>query len=488
MALPPARSVERLRSIPDVLALLGIPDAPWEAFIHVVGDPGNSLHSVAALPSFVVVQGTAGAILADGSGLSAMQSAQVGLVWRTARFAGFLHNEGNPQDFVDVDPWEPQLNVSLANTTSRTPSSTRQSSGVKEKVLKMANIIDQGDDCELVPPDLARVQQWHQRYIATMGAPPVEEEEASDAQLAGLYKRVMEMNMAPYVDFGIFQPFSRRAMRSSEFRTYIPLGDGSFLMKELPGPQNYAQWLTCWRVFKVAAISLGITSVAALLLYERTIEKLVQQWPKAWGLVAMADDKARAERLEKLRRNLLADQMVGRATPSDWSETEPWTCCFRELALDEVFWNEQVRHPATAWLAAGARGQPQPTAEAIAEAHLPGGHETFEIPTEDKDARKRQANKDKRLAKKKKWQVEKDELAKFRSQQSGGMNKEASKGKGKGKSKDQAGQEICFSWAKNVGSCAGMGPGMDCKAKVRRVHKCQHCFSPGHQNHECTQK
>ena len=113
-------------------------------------------------------------------------------------------------------------------------------------------------------------------------------------------------------------------------------------MEELPGPQNLQQWLVSWRVFKAACICLNIVTLAALQLYEKVIEKLVLQWPKAWGLIAQADDKARAEKLEKIRRNIVLEVAAG-ATPREFTEDEPWTACFRALALDETFWNEQVR-------------------------------------------------------------------------------------------------------------------------------------------------
>ena len=489
MPLPPSRDVDAVRTVTDVLTLLQVADDPWNSFINVVGDPVNSIHSLAALPAFVVVQGAAQAVLPDGSPLSAIQAAQVGLVWRTCRFACFLHNEGVAKEFVDEDPWSPNPVQPAGGVGVASMPVVKTTSGIKEKVIKMASVIDQGDDSELAPPTMDMVQRWHQTYITTMGAPPVEEEEATDAQLAGLYKRVYDMNQAPYVDFGIFQPFGRKAMRAQKYRVYVPLGDGSFLMRELPGPQNYMQWMTCWRVFKVAALSLQVVNISALLLYEKTLEKLVQQWPKAWGLIAQADDKGRAERLEKLRRSFLADQMAGRATPPDWAEDAPWTCCFRELALDDAYWNEQVRHPATAWMVSGSRGHPQPPAEAIAEAHLPGGTDTYDTPMEEKDERKRQSNRDRRTARKKRFAQDREELAKFRSQHAAPYNRETpQKGKGKGKSRDQAGQEICFAWAKNLGSCAGLAAGVECKAKVKRTHKCQLCLSPSHQNHDCTKK
>lgn len=83
-----------------------------------------------------------------------------------------------------------------------------------------------------------------------MGAPPQDEEEATDAQLAALYQRVYAQKLAPYVDFAAWLPFGRRVQKNQKFRAFLPIGDGSFVMKELPGPQNLQQWTVCWRVFK----------------------------------------------------------------------------------------------------------------------------------------------------------------------------------------------------------------------------------------------
>ena len=204
-------------------------------------------------------------------------------------------------------------------------------------------------------------------------------------------------------------------LKNQKFRAFLPIGDGSFVMKELPGPQNLQQWLVSWRVFKVACMSLSLVTLAALLLYEKVIEKLVLQWPKAWGLIVQADDKARAEKLEKIRRSIALDIAAGGSPPREYTEAGPWTACFRALALDERFWNEQVRHPAADWLASGAHGSPKPPAEAIAMAHLPGPP-AERGDDDDRSDRRRQANRDKRMAKRKRWASEREELASFSAQ------------------------------------------------------------------------
>ena len=84
------------------------------------------------------------------------------------------------------------------------------------------------------------------------------------------------------------------------------------LVKELLWPQNLQEWLASWRVFKVTIISLGIVSLSALQQYEKLVERLT------WGLIALADDKARAERLETIRRNIIVDQQAGRTVRADW--------------------------------------------------------------------------------------------------------------------------------------------------------------------------
>ena len=402
----------------------------------------------------------------------------MGLVWRNARWIVHLHGGGSPDTFVDKDPWTPDATPGpLDGTVGATgaggggaPSGSVAVSS-KDNVLKMSNIVDQTDDSETKLPDAIVLNEWAQRYIAVMGAPPHEEEEPTDAQLAALHHRVRVQNQPPYVDFSVWLPFGRRGLKNQKFRAFLPIGDGSFVMKELPGPQNLQQWLVSWRVFKVACISLNLVTLAALLLYEKVIEKLVMQWPKAWGLIVQADDKARAEKLEKVRRAIALDIAAGGTPPREYTEADPWTACFRTLAL--------------AWMASGAHGSPKPPSEAIAAAHVPGPP-AERADDDDRADRRRQANRDKRMATRKRWASDREELASLREQRF--TKGDGGKGKSKGKGKDQAGQEICYSWAKGVGPCAGLAAGSDCKGRVRRVHKCMICFSPGHPNAECPKK
>eukprot|EP00435_Cladocopium_sp_Y103_P032890 s2894_g8.t1 len=143
-----------------------------------------------------------------------------------------------------------------------------------------------------------------------------------------------------------------------------------------------------------------------------------------------------------------------------------------QLVKDGAYWNERVHHPATAWLAMGARGVPTVATEAAVLSHLPGADELPETAGETEHVRnkRRQANQDKRKAQKKRKQAQREELLRLRAQSSKPDATNKGKSSGKGKSKDQAGQAICFSWASGTGPCGKLPPGAECvrQSSVRR--------------------
>ena len=101
---------------------------------------------------------------------------------------------GVEDELIDVEPWvnPTQGQVAVPASADVAP----QGPGVKEHVLKMASLVDQSDESELMPPGRDKVQEWVQCYITIIGAPPEEEEEATDAQLAALYKRTIVLKQA----------------------------------------------------------------------------------------------------------------------------------------------------------------------------------------------------------------------------------------------------------------------------------------------------
>lgn len=207
-------------------------------------------------------------------------------------------------------------------------------------------------------------------------------------------------------------------------------------------------------------------------LYAKQIEKLTTQWPRCWGLIYLADDAARAKRFEKARRKLTIEAAQGRQVPREWDPLRPWSCIFVQVSLDMQFWSERVHHPAAAWTAAGGRGAPTVASEAAVLEVIQGGSKALSHESEGhlggSESRRTQSNRDRRAARKRKMAADREELPRHRSTAASQSSKggPTQKGKGKGKSKDQAGSELCFSWASGKGHCAEVAPGGECKGPV----------------------
>ncbi len=248
--------------------------------------------------------------------------------------------------------------------------------------VKLSTYLDQSDDTEFDPASREVVQRWYDNWRAFAKGPPDPEEEPSAEQLSALHVRVYTQASTPYVDFAVWGPLNRRMARSLRFKSWIPQADGSFLAKEVPGPPTLMIWEASYRVFRCAAVMLGILSEAPLAAYASTISRLAAHWPTCWHLVATADDRCRAEHLERLRRQVVYDTSRGLPPPPLWAEKSPWDACLLLAARDREFWNTQVRDIAVAWLAHGRRGSPPDSEEAAAEDRIAGGAAALRVPAE----------------------------------------------------------------------------------------------------------
>ena len=496
---PSAVEARAFEGLDAVVAWTGLRAEAWAAVDTLLGGCNGRTRNLALISAAALraAASTAEAIPArggDATALSPMDVALVGLVWRICRRLAFTEAGGAWADFVDVDPTiTPPTSSALALLPSAPSVSTPMGPSVRK--LKLSALLDQGDDTEIQAAPPGQIESWFQNYTTALGAPPQEEEEPTAEQLQALHHRVFVAQGTPYADFAVWGPFGRKAARASKLRAWLPLPDGRYLVRELPGPDGWAQWLTCWRVFAAAAVMLAVSTLASLQLYERTVERLSRMWPQAWHLIAIADDKCRAEHLERIRRRTQAEVARGGVAPSDWDATAPWTCCLRCASSDTVFWDEQVRHPAAAWMAAGGRGIPKAPEEEFAAAAIPGGIAAVRPETEAARARQRDSRDADPVTRKSR-----------KTRRGAGPPATAPRvhtpppiaagrglaksGKGRGRGAkvrqhtvDQSGVAICFSWDDGVGACGVLAAGAACPAG--RVHKCSKCLSPAHRAADC---
>ena len=280
-------------------------------------------------------------------------------------------------------------------------------------------------------------------------------------------------------------------MKVNKLKTFVLQSDGTWIHKDVPGPASLEQWKFSWRVFRVAAIMLGIVAEAALQRYQRHIEKLVQLYPDCWGLIYLAEDKFRHEHIDRVRRRIEGDVARGIAAPPLWDKASPWSAAFLEGTSErEAFWDDQVRHPALAWMAAGRHGSPAAFEETAAARAVRDSS-----PRRPRDGQRSAAGPDRpwgmgtsKKAENRRWKRESDAPAP--SGDAAKRQRQELKGKGRGKGKEKSQQErrtrkfvstqdgkpLCFAWNDGQGKCAEPhGP-----CANGRAHACTNCRSPNH--------
>ena len=316
----PTQSVaQTFSTVTELCQHYGVNAPLWTAFTNVIGDPQQDIKLVAVLPSKVVGAALARALLPDGTPLSAVQASQVGLVWNLAKRIMHTRGGGDWDAWTELSPFADGTPASSYGSTQAPPLSTPP---VIEKKVKMASIIDQHDETEVIVEGEGTKAAWFQQYLQTVGGWPPEEEEPTPEQVSAVAKRINIQGIAPYVDMAIFTPYGHRTQRAAKFRTYI-LTAGGYTAKELPGPSNFIQWRTCFRVLRTTLIMLDAVSLSALRNYEMAIERLARTYPTAWHLIYAADDMARSTHANRVKAKVTMDVKSGKAAPSSWDPGRP---------------------------------------------------------------------------------------------------------------------------------------------------------------------
>ena len=470
----------QMRTLDDVKGYYNLAAPIWTAFCEQIGNPGQDMKLLGALPAQVIGAALEQALLPDGTSLTAVQAAHVGLVYQLTKRILHTRSGGN------WDQWEAD-NVFGEPRVPSTTTSASSSTVTAERKLKMTHILDQADDGDFtVMPEDTKVK-WAQKFIEITGGWPHEEEEATLEQMSALHRRIYVQQIAPFTDFSVWLPYGQRALRASKFRSYV-LTDKGYVTKDLPGPSNFVQWRACFRVLRTALISLQACKIATLHSYELAIERLARLYPTAWHLVYSGDELARSSHSNRLKLKLDMDERSGSQMPSGWDPNMPWDFVFQQIVGDDSFWQQQVHGPALVWLASGGRGTPKTPAEQVAMDYMRGGisaitpgidglHQEGAAGKGSQNEPRKSANRSRREAQKRKHAAEKEELQKYREKGNG------TKGQGKNPAKQK-----CYGWNNGNGPCGELPPGQACASKVSREHRCTICDSPGHPSRSCPQK
>ena len=470
----PAHSAAlQMGTIQDLRDYYELPPELWRAFIAIAGDPKDDMRLLAVLPPQVVSAALERALLDDGTALSAVQASHVGLVYNLAKRIQHTKGGGNWESWSELSPFggTPEDNQAVTKATTSSASTERR--------MKMTQILDQGDDGDFPVLGEDAREMWYQRYISVVGGFPPEEEDPTLEQLSALHRRLSTQDTAPFVDMAIFVPFGQRAMKASKFRTYVLTSTG-YVTKEIPGPATFPQWRTCFRLLRTALLMLDATGLAALHGYEMTVERLARIYPSAWHLIYAADEVARSSHSNRIRARAIMNIKAGKVPPEGFDQNRPWDYVFHALSKDEAFWQSQVHTPALAWIASGSHGTPRTPAEQLASSSLQGGLQAIAPVMDSEHGTRANQGNDRR---KRKWS---------RTTKDGGDGEDPKPTKGNGGGKKGSGKgantQKCFAWNNGNAPCGDQLPGQQCLAKVKRLHRCTKCDSPGHPSRNCSKK
>ena len=493
------------KTLEEVRDWVGVDVVAVEAFEEKTGKMKDKMRNMALLPRGIVHAALGAAeYAADKSHLTPMDAAQVGLMWRICKRLAVGWND---PAWVDEDPC-----LALVAPASQAAAAPAPQTRKRGRVIKISDFLDQGDSTEIEVASPAQVKIWQENWRKFALGPPLSEENPIPDQLSVLNARVNLHDGSPAVDFAIWTPYARKTGRASKFTAFLPQPDGTWISREVPGPSNLSGWKYCWRVFRCAAIMLDMIPETALMEYQRTMERLVADWPECWHLVYVADDKARWEYWEQKVRQIESEIASGAPAPHLWDPAKPWGAALFAMARDDRYWDHEVRHPAVSWMSHGRHGSLKTREELIASVALSGGSAALnaqasapagaqltkdeadttpwgpaKIPRLSKGARKAANRAAAALAEQKATAI-----AAHQSQWDKNGHGKGAKGKGKGKDigkagkgKDANGTQICYSYNNGDGPCGQCGPGSTCPNS--RSHVCSFCGG-AHRSKDCTVK
>ena len=317
----------------------------------------NMPRNLAMLPPVVIKEAVKVAKLIEADGedrlLTPVEAAHVGLVWRITR----RKLSGNWASWVDVDPFEAPSDPGAAPPTVKVVEAS--ASGAKK--LKMAHILDQGDESSFTLADTGHITVWFHNFVAITHGQPDEEETPTNEQLKALNVRVVVQLGSPVQT----SPFSRFTRGRPPQLTASPPGERDSQPSQLSGMALLFEGLSCG----VLSVEGGARDAFGTATSGKS-RSWQNQWPTAWHLVCLAEDKCRFEHFNRVKSRI----SLGRAVPPMWDAGSPWSAIFLKVAeADETYWDDNIRHPAMSWLAHGVRGSPKAREHLVAEAALAGG-------------------------------------------------------------------------------------------------------------------
>ena len=420
--LPGDAVLESWRTLADAAQWANLDEGMLRSVNRQLGDPGNdSLQIIAVIPEAILLR----AIDEAQRGFrlfNAIEKAQAVLMINAIRKK------------FGLGPLS--VTTGGAGSAQVTGIGTSPASSTSGKIkIKLSQVIDQGSDMEIEQLDYASLQKYRRAYVISEGDAPIEKEDVTDAQISALESKISH-GMSPFVDMGVWGPYGERLARQMKFTSQV-LKDGQWKAVELPGASSFSAWEEAWRIFRTAAIMLGVASPSVLDRYASEFKVRVNEYPDCWHLAAQADIRCRSEFwMQEKRRQEEFHQ--AHANMSAFNTMQPWNSVIKAAANSTEFWHREFEKPALLYKMNG----PKPM-RAVYEPPAPGGfgpgNKNYEKPRHDPKRR---------------------DGRHFKSM--GGIN-------------------ICYEWSRNAEGCTNEG-----QCPKQMTHVCEWCRQP-HRTIHCPQ-
>ena len=166
----------------------------------------------------------------------------------------------------EMDPVAPPVAASVAVEPRSKMARTDMGLSLK---IKVSSILDQSSDREVMRWSREELNFLRSRWRSLEGEDPMKSEEVTDDQLS-VPCVLTKVGIAPFADF-VWKPCGQRHAKTLR-------------CKEIPGPDCFATWEACWRVFGTAAIMCDIAAPAVLDRCASRFKERVDRFSDAWHL------------------------------------------------------------------------------------------------------------------------------------------------------------------------------------------------------------
>ena len=311
----------------DTLAAAAAVAAPdWAAFLAALGGPTDvktlvyvdrTSWDATARATRLAAVGTAAPAPLNPLALASLERARI---FVRAKY-GLL------PDGVCATPAMPALAPSQPQ-----PQQRQEAAEAPTEERKFKNVIDPTKEGSMTLIESAKSTEMYAKYKVLFGDFPTSRVEPSPAQLSGV-NTMIEAGENPYVDFSVFGPHGRRALKRLTYHVQAFQPDtGKYVRQELNGPNDLTNWMKCWQVFRTTMLLLTAAMCHSLDAYSEFIrEKVATYGQKCWDIIYQADMRMRLEEFERIRRREdIAYQALTEAETlvSKYDPRKPWNRIF----------------------------------------------------------------------------------------------------------------------------------------------------------------